>query len=74
MSDNDNLFSGDVTEFTVEVDGRVDDIRGELVKYPDDRYGQRDHELFCPYCGERGCASGDNYCVNCGAELTGTFE
>lgn len=39
----------------------------------DDRYGQRDHELHCPYCGERGLAAGDNYCVYCGAELTGTF-
>lgn len=39
-----------------------------------DRYGQRDHELYCPYCGERGLAAGDNYCLNCGAELRGTFE
>lgn len=40
----------------------------------DGRYGQREHELFCPYCGERGCAEGDNYCLNCGAKLEGTFE
>jgi hypothetical protein len=40
----------------------------------DDRYGQRGAELYCPYCGDRCCGRADNYCVNCGAELTNTFQ
>lgn len=32
-----------------------------------------DDRLYCPYCGDRGPLEGDNYCAQCGEELTGVF-
>lgn len=30
--------------------------------------------LYCPFCGKWGVDSEDNYCNQCGEQLTGIFE